>query len=143
MVNSRAKGARGEEDLRKILCASTGLGFERTPGSGSGVIKGDLHLPGKKNAFCIEIKNYAESPLSDKIFTNKTNDLLIWWAKLIEQSKSKSPLLFFKYNRSKWFVVTNIKPVLVEKFLYISWLNCYIMMAEEWLGKETIRWLDL
>ena len=34
-------------------------------------LKGDLYVPHEKNIFCIEVKNYSESPLSDKIFTAK------------------------------------------------------------------------
>lgn len=145
MVNSRQKGARGEEGVRSLLCASTGLCFDRVPGSGSGKIKGDLHIPGKRNRFCIEVKNYAESPLSDKIFTNKTNNLVQWWTKLCSQAKAcgQEPLLIFKYNRSKLFVVTELKPANVEKFLYISWLNCYIILCDEWLQGERIEWLIL
>jgi Holliday junction resolvase len=141
-VNSRAKGARGEIGVRDLLCKASGLDFQRTPGSGSGKIKGDLHLVGRKNTFCIEVKNYEESPLNDKVFTSKTNNLVVWWTKLIQQATAcgQEPLLFFKYNRSKVFVVTRQKPVVVEMFLYISWLKCYTMLSEEWLSKERIIW---
>ena len=146
MVNQRQKGARGEYLVRDLLRKYTKLPFERVPSSGAlHYMKGDLHVPKKLCRFCIEIKNYAESPLSDKVLTNKTNNLVTWWTKLCEQSAlgEQEPLLFFKYNRSKVFVVTNIVPSSVEKFLYISWLDCYIMPAEEWLKKETIEWLNL
>lgn len=141
-VNSRAKGARGEESLRSILCESTGLCFDRVPGSGSGKIKGDLHIVGARNRFCIEVKNYAESPLSDKVLTNKTNNITVWWTKLLVQAKQcrQEPLLFFKYNRSKWFVGTSIKPTVVNNFLYISSLDCYIMLCEDWLINEGTLW---
>lgn len=144
MVNSRQKGARGEESVRSLLSQSSGHAFERVPGSGSGKIKGDLYIPKGKNKYCIEIKNYAESPLSDKVFTNKTNNLVVWWTKLKVQAKSmgQDPLLIFKYNRSKIFVVTETKPEATEKFLYISWLNCYIMICDEWLASERIQWLN-
>jgi len=143
MVNSRAKGARGESNVRDLLVSITGLPFERTPGSGCGAIKGDLHIPGKRNRFCIEVKNYAESPLTDKIFTNKTNNLIVWWTKLKQQAKAckQKPLLIFKYNRSKLYVGTEEKPALVDKFLYISWLDCYIMLMDDWLQKESIEWV--
>jgi Holliday junction resolvase len=142
MPNSRQKGAVGEELVRKLLRTDTGLGFERVPGSGSGKIKGDLYIPEVKNAFCIEIKNYADSPLNDKIFTSKTNNLNLWWTKLCQQSKlvGQKPLLFFKYNRSKVFVVTDIKPENTKRFLYISWLNCYSLLYEEWIINERIKW---
>ena len=142
MVNARAKGARGEESVRDLLNKASGLSFERTPGSGSGKIKGDLHLPNKKNIFCIEVKNYAESHFNDKIFTSKTNNFVIWWNKLCEQAQAcgQEPLLLFRYNRSKTFVATRQKPSELKEFLYINWLKCYIMLSEEWLKKETIIW---
>ena len=142
-VNSRTKGARGEDSVRQVLCGVTQHVFERTPGSGSGKIKGDLHIPGQSNRFCIEIKNYAESPVSDKVLTNKTNNLVQWWTKLCLQAKQcgQEPLLIFKYNRSKLFVATHIKPANVENFLYFSTLNCYIMLCDEWLQRERITWL--
>jgi hypothetical protein len=144
LVNSRQKGARGETAVKQVLIQFTGLQFECTPGSGSGTIKGDLYIKGAKNRFCIEIKNYAESPLSDKVLTNKTNNLVQWWTKLLVQAKqcSQEPLLFFKYNRSKLFVATSIKPAILNKYLYISTLDCYIMLSEEWLNTERIKWLN-
>ena len=129
MVDSRAKGARGEYLVRDMLREFTGHQFERVPSSGAlDYLKGDLYVPHQKNRFCIEVKNYAESPLTDKIFTQqKTNNLIRWWTKLVKQAEggNQEPLLFFKYNRSPVFVCTEEKPVKVEKFLYISFLKCY------------------
>lgn len=143
-VNARAKGARGEYLVRDLLRSSTGLAFERVPASGAlHYLKGDLYVPHAINRFCIEIKNYAESPLNDKIFTSKTNNLVLWWNKLIEQATNgnQDPLLFFKYDRSKLYVCTDIKPVKTKKYLYISWLSCYIILAEDWLSNEKIDWI--
>ena len=143
MVNPRAKGALGENKVKEFLDARTPYTFERTPGSGNGLIKGDLHIPKFKNVFCIEVKNYAESPFNDKILTSKTNDFVQWWTKLQKQAGTQKPLLIFKYNRSKLFVGTNVKPIKVEKYIDIPWLNCYIMLLEEWVNKEDISWLIL
>jgi Holliday junction resolvase len=142
MVDSRAKGQRGEYLVRDMLRDASGLQFERVPSSGAlAYLKGDLYIPDANNAFCIEVKNYEKSPLSDKIFTNKTNYLLLWWEKIVKQAELKlqQPLLFFKYSRSKVFVVTSIKPE-STKHMYISWLDCYVMLAEEWLENETMEW---
>jgi len=145
MVDSRAKGARGEYLVRDMLREFTGYQFERVPSSGAlDYLKGDLYVPHQKNRFCIEVKNYAESPLTDKIFTQqKTNNLIRWWTKLVEQAEggNQEPLLFFKYNRSPVFVCTEEKPVKVEKFLYISFLKCYTMLAESWLEEEKVDFL--
>jgi Holliday junction resolvase len=145
MVNVRQKGARGETQVRDLLRQYTGLQFERVPCSGAlPYLKGDLHIPNSNNNFCIEVKNYAESHFNDKIFTSKTNNLVNWWTKIVEQSKkcNKEPLLFFKYNRSKIFVCTAIKPINTQMFVDIRWLKCYIILAEEWLRKENIKWLN-
>lgn len=142
MVDSRAKGARGEYLVRDMLRDASGLQFERVPSSGAlSYLKGDLYVPDAKNLFCIEVKNYEKSPLTDKIFTNKTNYLLQWWDKIVKQAELKlqQPLLFFKYSRSKVFVVTTLKPE-STRYNYISWLNCYIMVADEWLEQEKVEW---
>ena len=78
MVDSRAKGARGEYLVRDMLRDATGLKFERVPSSGAlEYLKGDLYVPNQRNYYCIEVKNYKDSPLSDKVFTQpKTNNLV-------------------------------------------------------------------
>jgi Holliday junction resolvase len=89
MVDSRQKGARGEYLVRDMLRVHKGYQFERIPASGAlSYLKGDLWVPHKENRFCIEVKNYKDSPLSDKIFTQpKTNNLIQWWRKLCTQAK--------------------------------------------------------
>ena len=126
MVDSRAKGARGEYLVRDMLREATGLKFERVPASGAlEYLKGDIYVPNNKNIYCIEVKNYADSPLTDKIFTaTKTNNLIRWWKKVVQQAYNgdQKPLLFFKYNRSKVFVVTEVKPSNKTDYMYISFL---------------------
>ena len=144
MVDSRAKGGRGEYIVRDLLRKHTGLPFERVPMSGAlSYLKGDLYVPHEKNIFCIEVKNYADSPLNDKIFTNKTNNLVKWWTKIVDQAEAevKKPLLFFKYNRSKVFVATYLEPEHSEH-MYLSKLNCFVCLAEEWLGTEEIEFIE-
>lgn len=146
MVDSRAKGARGEYLVRDMLREATGHKFERVPASGAlEYLKGDLYVPHATNKFCIEVKNYAESPLSDKIFTApKTNNLIRWWKKLQIQAEggNQEPLLFFKYNRSPVFVVTNILPEVSENYMHIHFLDCFILLADEWLKLETPEFLN-
>lgn len=143
MVNSRQKGAKAEEEVCAKLTQHTGYIFTRVPGSGCGRIKGDLHIEGSPNRFCIEIKHYAESPFSDKILTNKSNDFVQWWIKLLKQSDQmkQEPLLIWRYNRSKWFVSTNMKPAMVNNCLDWHLNSCYTMLLDEWLKKESIAWL--
>tara|TARA_R100001163_G_scaffold49242_1_gene37000 strand:- start:614 stop:1063 length:450 start_codon:yes stop_codon:yes gene_type:complete len=140
MVDSRAKGARGEYLVRDMLREATGLKFERVPASGAlEYLKGDIYVPNNKNIYCIEVKNYADSPLTDKIFTaTKTNNLIRWWKKVVQQAYNgeQKPLLFFKYNRSRVFVVTEVKPSDKTDYMYISFLKCYVCLADEWLEVE-------
>ena len=145
MVDSRAKGARGEYLVRDTLRLATGLKFERVPASGAlEYLKGDLYVPHAKNIYCIEVKNYKDSPLSDKIFTQpKTNNLLNWWKKLVRQAEGggQKPLLFFKYDRSKVFVVTEVEPTVTD-YLFINFLNCYVSLADDWLANESVIFLE-
>jgi len=146
MVDSRAKGARGEYLVRDMLREFTGHQFERVPSSGAlEYLKGDLYVPHAKNKYCIEVKNYEASPLSDKIFTApKTNNLIKWWNKLEKQADQgdQKPLLFFKYNRSPVFVVTERPPKETKQYMFICFLECFILLAEEWLEKEKVEFLD-
>ena len=145
MVDSRAKGARGEYLVRDMLREHTGHQFERVPSSGAlEYLKGDLYVPHAKNKFCIEVKNYESSPLSDKIFTApRTNNLIKWWKKLEQQAErgNQLPMLFFKYNRSPVFIVSQREPVYPD-YMYISMLDCYVSLAEEWLTMEKVEFLD-
>lgn len=144
MVDSRAKGARGEYLVRDLLREYTNLQFERVPMSGAlEYLKGDLYVPNEKNYFCIEVKNYSDTPLTDKILTQKkTNNLIKWWKKLVIQAEGggQDPLLFFKYNRSKIYVVTDVSPEHIN-YIYISELGCYVTLAEEWLDKEKVEFI--
>ena len=145
MVDARAKGARGEYLVRDMLRVHTGHQFERIPSSGALVyLKGDLYVPHAKNRFCIEVKNYAESPFNDKIFTaQRTNNLIKWWKKLKIQAKNmeQEPLLFFKYNRSKVFVCTALKPKNTQNYVEIVWLKGFLLLAEEWLTEENVEFI--
>lgn len=147
MVDSRAKGARGEYLVRDMLREATGYKFERVPASGAlEYLKGDLYVPNERNRFCIEVKNYSESPLNDKIFTaKKTNNLIKWWKKVCLQAKNgnQEPLLFFKYNRSPVFVVTEEPPEKTEDYLFINFLNCFVLLADEWLKTEKVEFLNV
>ena len=144
MVDSRAKGARGEYIVRDMLRDATGHKFERVPASGAlEYLKGDLYVPREANKYCIEVKNYADSPLTDKIFTQqKTNNLIRWWKKVVQQAKGgdQEPMLFFKYNRSKVFVVVADKPKETD-YIYVSSLDCYTCLAEDWLLNEEVHFI--
>ena len=139
MVDSRAKGAEGEKQVKELLRKHTGLSFERVPMSGAlPFMKGDLFIPDTPMHYCIEVKFYKNSHFDDKILTNKSSEFIRWWNQAVTQAKTtqKKPVLFFKYNRSKVFVAVKDAPQSTKKFMYIGHLGCYVMIAEEWLINE-------
>ena len=114
-VDSRQKGARAEAALKKLLRDKTGLNFQRTPGSGAlnetHMLKGDIYLPNCANRFCIEAKHYKDDHLNSKILTSKNPQLMEWWGQAVRQGLQvdMEPILFFKFDRSKWFMATRMQ----------------------------------
>jgi hypothetical protein len=49
-------------------------------------------------------------------------------------------MLFFKYDRSKVFAVTAEMPVETEDYIYVEFLQCFILLAEDFL-KEDVEWI--
>jgi len=73
-------------------------------------LKGDLYVPNQRNHFCIEVKNYKDSALTDKVFTQpKTNNLIRWWKKVVIQAAGgdQKPMLFFKMTVLKYLYAQN------------------------------------
>ena len=141
MVNSRQKGHKAELLVANMLERHTQLPFEKTPGSGSGKIKGDLWLKHQKNVYLIEVKFYKDDAISTKVFTNKSNNFVQWWAKTCQQAEDNNlqPLLFFKANHAQFFVSTKQKPKNID-YMYISFLDAYVCLSERWLDKEKQEW---
>ena len=140
MVDPRAKGAEGERQVRDLLRKHTELEFQRVPMSGAlDFMKGDVFLPNMHNNYCIEVKFYKDSHFSDKVLTAKKSNVFIqWWNQTIEQAKKAGakPALFFKYNRSKIFVAQKDKPENGLDYMYVSFLGCYVSLAQDWLLLE-------
>ena len=120
MADSRQKGARAEAAVVKLLKADTGLNWKRVPGSGAlhedHGLKGDVYVPNEKNYWSVEVKHYKDSHLNSKILTDKEPMFLTWWAQAVRQAKQtdKKPILFFKHDRSKWFVAFRIEDIEVS-----------------------------
>lgn len=145
MVDSRAKGAAGERQVRDVLRKYTKLEWQRVPHSGAlSFMKGDLFVPNTHNNYCVEVKFYKHSHFNDKVLTNSTNQFISWWEQTTRQAKlaGGKPLLFFKYNRSKIFVATRDKPETVKKYMYVSHLDCYVMESTGWLTYEEHRFIN-
>ena len=131
MIDSRAKGARGELKVRDVLRELTGLKWERTPGSGaysqSHGLKGDVYVPGTTNKYTVEIKSYEDDHLTSKLIHNKSNPLIEWWKQAERQAiqNKNIPLLIFKYDRSKIFAA--FQPTIIENYTY----NCIKAYIED------------
>lgn len=105
MINSNAKGKRGELEVVKIINRYLGTNFRRTPNSGGLSIKGDIIDIDNTNPlydFHIEIKNTAtlQIPL---------------WMKQIEKDMplGKSGLLIAKHKHNYYSWLS------LEDFLYL------------------------
>ena len=145
MVDSRAKGAAGERQVRDVLRKYTDLEWQRVPHSGAlTFMKGDLFVPNTHNNYCVEVKFYKHSHFNDKVLTNSTNQFISWWEQTTRQAKlaGAKPLLFFKCNRSKIFVATRDKPEVVKNYMYVSHLDCYVMESTGWLTYEEHRFIN-
>jgi Holliday junction resolvase len=144
MVNARQKGTKAEKEAAAMLKRHTGLDFVQTPGSGSGKIKGDLHVENKHNLFLIEVKHYKNMGLNEKIFTQKSNNIIVWWNKAIKQAQQmgQEPMILMKQNYSNWFVITTRKPTKDKRYMHINWLGAYVMNAEKGLEKEEMEFTN-
>lgn len=145
MVDSRAKGARVETQIRDILRTWTGLQWERVPGSGAldpkHLLKGDLYVPGTQNHFCVEAKGYAEDHLTSKLLTGKNPQLIDFWKQAVRQGEQvkKQPLLVFKFDRSKAFVAFSDMPSSSKyRYVYLSIdeYEFYVALLTDWIEFE-------
>lgn len=144
MVDSRAKGARGETVIRDILRKHTNLQWERVPASGAldpkHGLKGDLYVPNEKNLYVVEVKNYEEDHLTSKILSGKSPQLLEFWKQTVRQGKQvdKLPLLMFKFDRSKVFNAFEAMPTHSYPYVFINvqGYEFYVSLLEDWLEYE-------
>lgn len=144
MVDSRQKGARGENAAKDILIKHTKLLWRRTPGSGAlheaHKLKGDIYIPECNNIYCVEVKNYKDDHISTKLLTDKEPQLYKWWAQAIRQAAQvdKLPLLIFKHDRSKLFVALEgfLDLGKGKRSLFIEELGISICLLEDWLVYE-------
>jgi hypothetical protein len=149
MVDVRAKGAKAESDAKIILRKHTGLGWERTPGSGAldekHLLKGDLYIPGKENLYCVEVKHYEDDHITSQILTSKNPQLMQWWEQAVRQGiqVGKRPILIFKHNRSKMFIAFEDIPSAHYRNMFIDAMNhqFYIAVLEDWLKLEKPKFI--
>lgn len=149
MVDSRQKGARGETQAKDALKKHTGLKWERTPGSGAlnekHQLKGDLYVPGEKNLFCVEVKNYEDDHLNSTLLTGKSPQIIDWWKQTIRESAqvNRKPLLIFKHNRSKMFVAFEEFPSHKYRYIFVSIdeHEFYVALLDDYLTYEKPKFI--
>ena len=147
MVDSREKGARCERAVRDKLRDYTDLQWQRVPGSGAlgaeHLLKGDLYIPGEYNHYCVEVKHYKDSAINHLLIGGKGDPLFDWWKQAVRQGiqVKKRPLLIFKHDRSKLFLGTEDKPLVVERYIFLNEINLYVMMLDDWILKESVSFI--
>lgn len=149
-VDSRAKGARAETQVRDTLRIQTGLNWERVPSSGAldpkHGLKGDLYVPNEKNLYCVEVKHYADDHLTSKILTDKNPQLIEWWVQALRQGLQveKIPLLIFKFDRSKIFCAFRDFPNGDYLYMYVNHTTShpfYIALLDDFLKHEQPKFI--
>jgi len=107
-IDSRAKGARFEHQIRKMLSDHTELEWLRVPGSGafsaSHALKGDVYLApstGKMSAWTIEAKDYADEVLTSNLFRATESQFEKFLAQTYREAEQMNakPILVFKKTR--------------------------------------------
>lgn len=146
MVDSRAKGQRGEYQVRDLFRKATGLDWERVPGSGGfgkqHLLKGDIYVPNTNTVHCVEIKCYAEDAINSNLLNDSISQLEKWWAQTVREAKEldKEPVLVFKKDRGKWIVAQQTPITGADKVKYMVGFQIEpltqpigMMLLEEWL----------
>jgi len=142
-AQSKAKGSRAELVVRDILRKYTGLEWERTPLSGAldavHGLSGDVYIPREKNKYTVEIKHYKDSHINHLLLSAENHQIFMWWKQTLRESTENrnEPLLIFKHDRSKLYVVKrefNIhedidKLIIERKDIYLE-----IALLEDWLS---------
>jgi Holliday junction resolvase len=149
MVDSREKGARAESVIRDQLRKATGLNWERVPGSGAlnekHGLKGDLYVPNEKNLYCVEVKHYKDDHLTSSVLTGKNPQVIEWWKQAIRQGiqVSKTPLLIFKYDRSKVFAAFTEIPSANYRhmLLHIDEYEFFVALLDDYLSNEKPKFI--
>lgn len=120
-INSRAKGARGENQICKVLDEWWGVAdgtFVRSPGSGGFATRntahqwaaGDIIVAVDDFPFCVEVK-YRQNWELEQMLTAPKCPLFTYW----EQTKNSTAkgsfsLLLFRKNFKPWFYMMKIHP---------------------------------
>ena len=147
-IDPRAKGARGEAEIVKLLDTATGLKWMRTPQSGAtNFAKGDVMLDlksGKVSKYLIEVKLYADDQITSNLLNPSTSQMEKW----LEQTEREAmqmeslPMLVFRKNRGKWLVAikeeySNLSYIKFKKKEYSYYIYLFSELLELIKGNMT------
>ena len=143
-VDPRAKGARAETLAKDQLKVLTGLQWERVPSSGAldpkHGLKGDLYVPNEKNLYVVEVKHYADDHITSILLTGKNPQFFDWWQQAVRQGiqVEKTPLLIFKFDRSKIFCAFQQNPTNNYRYIFINALGykVYVALLDDFVKGE-------
>lgn len=144
---SKAKGSAFELKIAKLLTQHYKIEFKRVPMSGAlAFFKGDIFSPKQFTTFeyVIECKHYKAVNFNS-LLTAKSNDMYSWWEQTQRETKqmndyydtNKDPLLIFRWDRSKDFVVWNNDINIKNQMTIQSFDNEFkIGLLSEWLNES-------
>lgn len=143
---SKIKGTTYEYKIRDIFTDHFKIEFERVPTSGAlPYLKGDIWSPTHLVIFpyTVECKHYKELEFNN-LLTAKSNDLLSFWQQAIDEAKvmKKKPLVVFRWNRSKDFVMWNDEDIKLDDFvIHYKGFGLEFNLAElsKWLPHVKIK----
>jgi len=141
---SKIKGTKFENKIAKLFTEHFGVPFRRTPLSGAlEYIKGDVWPPKFMHVwpYVIECKHYKELNFNS-LLTAKSNDIWGFWEETLEEAKimEMKPLLIFKWDRSKDFVMWN-DHIEVDTQMFIKAFDYEVKLAElsKWLPQIKLK----
>ena len=138
---SGLKGAAFERKVKETLTKHYKIQFERVPYSGAlHYLKGDVWAPHHMHLwdYTIECKHYKEVDFNS-LLSAKSNVIHTFWKQTIDEAAamSKFPLLIFRWDRSKnyvvWDTIFDCKSQLVLSAF--GW-NYKIALLTDWLNEN-------
>lgn len=110
-----------------------------------GYLKGDVWIPDPIQAakwpYCIECKHYKEVPLHN-LLTAKSSEIWQFWKQAVDAAEAmdKKPLVIFRWDRSKDFVVWDDE-IEVDTQMNVRAFGYDIKIAElaNWLPKVKLK----
>lgn len=137
-TKSKTKGRNFEYKVRDLFSEAFDSKFERVPLSGAlKYLKGDVYAPWLPDfPWCIEAKNHKEVNWNG-LLSAKSSNLYEFWEQTKREADvmEKSPLLIYKWDRSKIYCCWDDSSIMPKSFIQI---NCfghsfYMALLDDWI----------